>query len=352
MTDVRDPDRNKCIQCLDDACDLAYSAAMRLVTYADERGHWRAGVMVGSLVVDAAQAALDGGLVIDDDAAPWTSVKHIIAQSADARRMLLDVANEHSASGVGLIAEELRLGPPVPDPEKIICVGLNYPAHTAEFDAPVPVAPTLFPKFITSLIGPGEKIRLPPISQRVDWEGELAVVIGQTCKSVARDVALQVLAGCMPFNDVTARDLQMQTSQWMAGKALDTFAPCGPALVSLDELGDVQDLALSTRVNGEVVQHASTRDMTFSIAEIVAFVSSLMTLKAGDIIATGTPDGVGFRQQPPRFLKVGDVVEVEVEGVGTIANPVDHASDAASSPSATKRDAEVPTAAARTGSAR
>jgi 2-keto-4-pentenoate hydratase/2-oxohepta-3-ene-1,7-dioic acid hydratase in catechol pathway len=264
----------------------------------------------------------------------------------------MEVAKKYGASGPNLIAKELRLGPPVPDPEKIVCVGLNYPAHTAEFDAPVPVAPTLFPKFVTSLIGHGEKIRLPPISQRVDWEGELAVVIGQTCKSVQLDAALEVLAGCMPFNDVTARDLQMQTSQWMAGKALDTFAPCGPALVSLDELGDVQDLPLSTRVNGAVVQHASTRDMTFSIAQIVAFVSSLMTLKAGDIIATGTPDGVGFRQQPPRFLRVGDVVEVEVEGVGTIANPVARASDPAPPPSAAKRGEEAPTAGARTGSAR
>jgi acylpyruvate hydrolase len=294
---------------------------MRLVTYADERGSWRAGVMVASLLVDAAQAAR-GADLCNHDGSGWSSVRHIIAQPADHRSVLLDCANRQAASGEGLALDGLRLGPPVPDPEKIICVGLNYPAHTAEFEADVPAAPTLFAKFVTSLIGPCDEIRLPSVTRQVDWEGELAVVIGSTCKSVPVQSALEVLAGCMPFNDVTARDLQIQTSQWLAGKALDTFAPCGPALVSIDELEDVQDLTLRTRVNGETVQHASTAEMTFSIAQIVSFVSGLMTMKPGDIIATGTPDGVGFRQTPARFLVAGDVVEVEVGGVGTISNPV------------------------------
>jgi len=186
----------------------------------------------------------------------------------------------------------------------------------------VPRTPILFPKFATSLIGPGEAICLPSVSRQIDWEGELAVVIGRSYKSVPVASAMEVVAGRMPFNDVSARDLQMETSQRMAGKALDTFAPCGPSIVSVDEVGDVQDLELCTRVNGEVVQRASTREMIFSAAEIISFVTELMTLNPGDIIATGTPEGVGFRRTPPRFLVAGDIVEVEVEGLGSLTNPV------------------------------
>jgi acylpyruvate hydrolase len=160
------------------------------------------------------------------------------------------------------------------------------------------------------------------VSNQIDYEGELAVIIGTRCKEVSEQEALQYVAGYTIMNDVSARDLQMRTSQFIAGKALDTFAPMGPGMVLASVLPNPQSLTLSTRVNGQVVQHASTATMIFSVATIISFLSSLMTLEPGDIIATGTPSGVGFKRTPPLFLREGDVVEVEIEGIGQIRNPV------------------------------
>jgi 2-keto-4-pentenoate hydratase/2-oxohepta-3-ene-1,7-dioic acid hydratase in catechol pathway len=179
-----------------------------------------------------------------------------------------------------------------------------------------------FSKFRNALVGPFDPIVLPTISQQVDYEGELAVVIGTPGKHIAVDDALAHVAGYAVMNDVSARDLQLQTSQWIAGKTLDTFAPLGPGIVPSSLIPDPQDLRLETRVNGTVVQSDSTASMVFSVAETIAFLSSIMTLRPGDIIATGTPAGVGFKREPPLYLQAGDVVEVEIEGVGTIQNPV------------------------------
>ena len=217
---------------------------------------------------------------------------------------------------------EVILGPPVPDPDKIICIGLNYREHAGEVDMEMPAAPILFPKFRNSLVGDGADIVMPDLTSKGDYEGEMAVVIGRRCKGVSEEDALGVVAGYMPFNDVSARDLQMQTSQWAAGKALDTFAPCGPALVTADEIGDVQDLNLRTRLNGEEVQSSNTSLMLFPVRTLIAFISSLMTLEPGDVIATGTPSGVGFTREPPLVLKPGDRVEVEIDSVGLLSNPV------------------------------
>jgi 2-keto-4-pentenoate hydratase/2-oxohepta-3-ene-1,7-dioic acid hydratase in catechol pathway len=223
---------------------------------------------------------------------------------------------------------ELELGPPVPDPDKIICLGLNYRDHADEMNLTAPEAPTLFAKFRNALTGSGSAITLAPSSSAVDFEGELAVVIGRRCKNVSRNDAFACVAGYMPLNDVSARDLQMRTSQWTAGKVPDSFAPCGPALVLADEVADPSALRIETRVNGETVQSASTAEMIFGIAESVSFISELMTLELGDIIATGTPAGVGYTREPPLFLKPGDVVEVEVESLGTLSNPVAGPSEA------------------------
>jgi 2-keto-4-pentenoate hydratase/2-oxohepta-3-ene-1,7-dioic acid hydratase in catechol pathway len=213
------------------------------------------------------------------------------------------------------------LGPPIPDPEKIICLGLNYASHAAEAGFKPPAVPILFAKYRNSLTGPTGPIRLPGLSREIDYEGELAAVIGRRGRDIPAGRALEHVAGYMAFHDVSARDLQMQTGQWLAGKALDSFAPCGPALV-IGEIDDPQNLELSTRLNGERVQHSNTRHMIFSVADTVAFISRLMTLEPGDIIATGTPEGVGFKRNPPVFLKDGDVVEVEVERIGVLRNPV------------------------------
>jgi 2-keto-4-pentenoate hydratase/2-oxohepta-3-ene-1,7-dioic acid hydratase in catechol pathway len=180
----------------------------------------------------------------------------------------------------------------------------------------------LFAKFRNSLIGPRERIVLPSRGEQFDYEAELAVVIGRRGKDIPSEDALEHVAGAMVFNDVTARDVQHATSQWTAGKAIDTFAPCGPALVTLDELGDLQGLAIRARVNGVTVQDGHTSQMIFSVAETIAFLSSLMTLEVGDIIATGTPAGVGISRSPQVLLHDADVVEIEIEGLGVLSNPV------------------------------
>jgi 2-keto-4-pentenoate hydratase/2-oxohepta-3-ene-1,7-dioic acid hydratase in catechol pathway len=221
--------------------------------------------------------------------------------------------------------ESIELGPPVPDPDKILCLGVNYREHAAEAQQEVPTVPIIFAKFRNSLIGPTSPILLPRVGKLIDYEGELAVIIGKRCKGVSEQEALSYVAGYSVMNDVTARDIQAQTSQWTAGKALDTFAPMGPGIVPASEIPDPQTLTLITRVNGREVQRDSTANMIFSVATAMAFLSSLMTLEPGDIIATGTPSGVGFKRTPPLFLQDGDVVEVEIERIGSLRNPVKQA---------------------------
>jgi 2-keto-4-pentenoate hydratase/2-oxohepta-3-ene-1,7-dioic acid hydratase in catechol pathway len=225
------------------------------------------------------------------------------------------------ASGIFQDAS-VEFGPPVPDPDKIICIGLNYAEHANEAGLAQTEVPIFFGKYRNSLVGPTSPILLPRASSQIDYEGELAVIIGTRCKEVSEQEALQHVAGYTIMNDVSARDLQMQTSQYMAGKALDTFAPMGPGIVLASDIPNPQDLVLTTKVNGQVVQHANTADMIFSVAKVITFLSTLMTLEPGDIIATGTPSGVGFKRNPPLFLHDGDVVEVEIEGIGRIHNPV------------------------------
>jgi len=187
---------------------------------------------------------------------------------------------------------------------------------------PPPTVPLFFAKFRNSLIGPHDSIVLPAPRDQVDYEAELAVVIRRRCWDVAVEQALSYVAGAMAFNDVSARDLQFQASQWTMGKAIDTFAPCGPALVLLDELSDLQALGIRARVNGQTLQDANTSLMVFGVAEAVAFLSRVMTLEPGDIIATGTPAGVGMARDPQVWLRDGDVVEIEIDEIGTLRNPV------------------------------
>jgi 2-keto-4-pentenoate hydratase/2-oxohepta-3-ene-1,7-dioic acid hydratase in catechol pathway len=200
-------------------------------------------------------------------------------------------------------------------------MGLNYRDHAEETGQEIPAAPMWFAKFANSLIGTGQPIVLPaPHPEYVDYEAELALVIGRTARNVASQDALSYVAGAMPFNDVTARDLQLQNPLWTSGKAIDTFAPCGPALVTLDEIGDLGALGLRTRINGEVLQQGTTANLIFGPADLVAWLSRTITLLPGDIIATGTPAGVGAAQG--RFLRDGDTVEVEIDGLGTLVSPV------------------------------
>ena len=280
---------------------------MRLITFDAGEGP-TAGILVGDEIV--AVAALQAG--------------------AESVRGLLEIHDRDALAALGERASEcptrlprsaVRLLPPVPDPEKIICMGLNYRDHAEEGKQEIPEHPRWFAKFANSLIGDGEAVVLPAAHpDYVDYEAELAVVVGRTAHEISEQQALDCIAGAMPFNDVSARDLQLQNPLWTSGKAIDTFAPCGPALVTLDEAGDLQNLALRTRIDGELVQDGNTREMIFGVAEMVAWLSRTMTLVPGDIIATGTPAGVGGIKGI--FLRDGQTVEVEVQGLGTVSNPV------------------------------
>jgi len=280
---------------------------VRLVSYHDD-GAVRAGVLLGEEIVPATALG-----------APAETVRGLL--TALDREGLVDLARRAEKSDEWVPLAGARLVAPVPNPHKIICLGLNYSDHAAESGQEPPAAPLWFAKFDNSLIGSGEDIVLPVAHPDfVDYEAELAVVIGRPAHRASERDALSHVAGAMPFNDVSARDLQLQNPLWTSGKAIDTFAPCGPALVTLDEIPEIQDLGLRTRVNGETLQEGSTRDQIFDVARSIAWLSRTMTLLPGDIIATGTPAGVGASKG--RFLRAGDTVEVEIDGLGTLSNPV------------------------------
>jgi 2-keto-4-pentenoate hydratase/2-oxohepta-3-ene-1,7-dioic acid hydratase in catechol pathway len=211
---------------------------------------------------------------------------------------------------------------PIERPSKIVCVGLNYRDHAEEQGVALPEAPLLFAKWPNALIGPGEPIVLPAAAREVDYEAELGVVIGTAAKGVDAADALDHVRGYLPLNDVSARDLQFADKQWTRGKSPDTFCPIGPRLVPREEVEDPQALAIRCTVNGETLQDSSTSLMIFSVAEIIAYVSEVITLEPGDLIATGTPAGVGVFRDPKVLLKDGDEVTVEIEGLGTLTNPV------------------------------
>jgi len=219
-------------------------------------------------------------------------------------------------------ASSVRLGPPVARPGKIICVGKNYADHAKEFDAVVPTSPVLFSKAATSLNGPYDQIMIHPGAATTDSEVELAVVIGSTASRVSENDALNHVAGYTIVNDVTDRAAQKEGQQWFRGKSYDTFCPMGPWLITPDEFTDANNAALTSRLNGNILQNGNTRDMMFSAAFLISFISRSITLEPGDVIATGTPSGVGFARTPPVLLKDGDVIECEVAGIGTIKNRV------------------------------
>lgn len=218
---------------------------------------------------------------------------------------------------------DVRLGCPLCRPSKIICLGLNYLDHKEESGFERPQRPLLFSKTPNALTGPFDPIVLPQSCDQIDWEVELAVVIGRAGKRIAAEDALDYVAGFSVLNDVSGRQAQFSDSQWFRGKSFDTFAPMGPALVTIDEIGNFQNLKLTARVNGEIMQDGNSADMIFDIPAIIAFISQDITLWPGDIISTGTPSGVGIFRDPPVLLKAGDVVECRVENVGMIRNAVE-----------------------------
>jgi 2-keto-4-pentenoate hydratase/2-oxohepta-3-ene-1,7-dioic acid hydratase in catechol pathway len=293
----------------------------RLVSYRSDRTAptWRAGVASNQVLIDLAGYAASTSR--SQASGSYQSVRAYLSASPDEQEQILVWAARRLEAGEQVLSlDEVELGPPVPDPEKILCLGLNYPEHAAEAELDIPPVPTFFAKFRNSLVGPTSPVILPSADHFIDYEGELAVVIGKRCKHVSEQEALAYVAGYTVCNDVSARMLQMQTSQWTAGKAIDTFLPMGPGIVLAAHMPNPQTLLLTTRVNGEVVQRENTSQMIFSVAATIAFLSSFMTLEPGDVIATGTPSGIGARRQPPLFLHPGDIVEVEIERIGMIRN--------------------------------
>lgn len=224
----------------------------------------------------------------------------------------------HTTAGDPMPLGDLTLLAPIPSPGKIICVGLNYRDHAAETGQPVPTEPVLFAKFANSVVADGATVEIPPATSEADWEAELGVVLGSTTRRVSESDALSHVAGYTCMNDLSARDLQRRGGQWTRGKAIDGFLPMGPALVTPDEVGDPQSLRISCSVNGEVMQDSSTEQMVFGVAELISVLSQTMTLEAGDVIATGTPPGVGMAKSPPRFLQPGDTVAVEIAKLGRL----------------------------------
>jgi 2-keto-4-pentenoate hydratase/2-oxohepta-3-ene-1,7-dioic acid hydratase in catechol pathway len=269
----------------------------------------------------AEPGVLLGGELIAISGAGFDTVLSVIAGGADAmdrvRRWL-----KNPPPGETFDPASTRLAAPVPRPPKIVCIGLNYRDHAAESNLPIPETPTVFAKFQTAVTGHRHPIVLPKNSIKPDYEAEFAVVIGQGGRHIPEERWREHVFGYTIANDVSARDFQMATTQWMIGKTFDTFAPIGPAIVTADEIEDPHNLDISLTLSGEVMQSSNTRHLIFGVPKLIAFLSSVFTLEPGDIISTGTPGGVGFARKPPRWLKPGDEVVVRVEGLGELVNPV------------------------------
>jgi 2-keto-4-pentenoate hydratase/2-oxohepta-3-ene-1,7-dioic acid hydratase in catechol pathway len=236
---------------------------------------------------------------------------------------LLKKANEGDAESVSALVGEAALLAPIASPPKIICLGLNYVDHAAETNSAIPDEPVIFMKPHTTIIGPNENIIKPNFVKRLDYEGELAIIMGKKAKNIPVSEAKKYIFGYIILNDVSARDFQFKDKQWTRGKSFDTFAPTGPCITTANQLQDTANLAIRTWVNGELRQNSSTKNMAFNVSEIVHHLSRVMTLEPCDIIATGTPAGVGFVMKPPKYLRHGDVVRIEIEGIGVLENTVE-----------------------------
>jgi 2-keto-4-pentenoate hydratase/2-oxohepta-3-ene-1,7-dioic acid hydratase in catechol pathway len=284
---------------------------MRLATIQTPAGP-RAAVLHGQSYIDL--HATDPNLPM--------SMRQLLEDGSSALKAAQSAAEK--AHAVKHPADKVKLLSPIPDPQKIVCLGLNYRDHAIESGSPIPKEPVLFSKYPTALIGHGDAIVLPPVSQEVDYEAELVIVVGKRGRQIKESDAMSYVAGYTVGHDVSARDWQLKKDgkQWMVGKTFDTFAPTGPVLVTSDEVPDPQNLAIKLRLNGQTMQDSNTKQMIFGVGFTVAYLSQVFTLEAGDLIFTGTPPGVGVARKPPVFLKAGDVTEVEIEKLGVLRNPV------------------------------
>jgi 2-keto-4-pentenoate hydratase/2-oxohepta-3-ene-1,7-dioic acid hydratase in catechol pathway len=312
---------------------------MRLVTF-EINGRKRLGAEWKDRILDL-QSADQVRRLMQGDAAEGQRFPGNMVQFLAAGAPAMDAAREAIAfmdafpddlkedavyrnSGLSYARDAVKLKAPLLRAPKIICLGLNYRDHAAESGVDVPTEPVLFSKYNNSLIGPDESILLPPTSPEVDYEAELVFVMGRGGKNIPESQAMEYVAGYTCGHDVSARDYQLKRggNQWMVGKTFDTFAPIGPALVTRDEVPDPHNLGIRCVVNGETLQNSNTSQMVFSIPQTIAYLSHVMTLEPGDLVFTGTPPGVGFARKPPIFLKDGDVVEIQIDSLGSLRNPV------------------------------
>jgi acylpyruvate hydrolase len=283
---------------------------MRLLTFARD-GESRFGVEVpgGILDVNAADARLPA------------SLHAYLYAAAEQRAALAALVAAPPAQHV-LPAAGITYLPPIAAPQKIVCIGLNYRDHAAEVNLPLPTEVTAFAKYANTLVGNGAAIVIPRESDKVDYEAELAFVIGKRGRHISAEQAYDYVAGYTILNDVSVRDYQMRTSQWMLGKVFDTHAPCGPVIVTTDEIRDPQTLRIGTSIDGVVLQDSNTSQLVFTVPRLIAELSAIMTLEPGDIVATGTPAGVGTSRTPKRWMRPGERVRVEIEKIGALENPI------------------------------
>lgn len=287
---------------------------MKLVTYTSESGP-RAGVLTENELFDAWEMLGEPGRFGLRDLIAAARLEELAAAA--------DSVTPESEAAVALNRDgETGLLAPIPDPDKIICIGLNYRAHAEETGQEIPKAPTIFAKYRNALVGDGATVTLPEAGKKVDYEAEIAFVISKRAASVAVEDALDHVAGYTLLNDLSARDLQGLTLQWMPGKVFDGAAPCGPALVTPDEAGTHNDLGIKLTLNGKAMQDSSTADLIFPVPELITWLSSWMTLEPGDIISTGTPSGVGMAQKPRLWLQDGDVVTVSSPTLGELTTTI------------------------------
>jgi 2-keto-4-pentenoate hydratase/2-oxohepta-3-ene-1,7-dioic acid hydratase in catechol pathway len=289
---------------------------MRLVQYSVEGEH-SLGVVIENRVVDVRRAAASAGR----DSTAFISTLALLEAGEGALAFVRSLKADSNAAPLSSVHLNCPVGS-----RKIVAVGLNYKDHAIEAGLKIPAAPLCFAKFTSSLSGPFDPIRLPAEDAKVDYEAELGVIIGRTARRVAEADAMRYVAGYVAFNDVSERKWQFDDGQWTRGKSCDTFAPAGPFLVTAEEVPDPGALRISTRLNGEVMQDSNTDQLIFSIPKMISYFSHSFTLEPGDLIATGTPAGVGFTRRPPVYLKEADVVEVEIERVGRISNRVERGS--------------------------
>jgi 2-keto-4-pentenoate hydratase/2-oxohepta-3-ene-1,7-dioic acid hydratase in catechol pathway len=283
---------------------------MRLISFASASGPRAAAILPSGFFVDLQQA---------DNKLP-SDMAQLLGLGPDGLHRAVAAA----AIGQPINPKQVQLLPPVPRPEKIFCIGLNYADHARETGKQPPPEPVIFNKFVTALRATGESIVLPRLSAKVDYEAELVVVIGKGGRHISKEDALTHIGGYTCGNDVSARDWQNHKpgGQWLLGKSFDSFAPLGPALVTADEVGDAGNLRISLRINGNTMQDSRTSQLIFRVEELISYISGVCTFSPGDLIFTGTPPGVGFARKPPVYLEPGDVVEVEIERLGILSNPV------------------------------